>query len=285
MLSQRHHWLAIAVMCFCAGGLLPAVRAPSPFHKQTSAVAALFPAQSAIISSSNSGSGSAINAAARPPFAGPNNAYRGPNPATTVPLGAVDPHAPFPAASLRDVAAAHELHSVFAWRTIDFAYPTPAARQRALADGTFVPANNVPLGVDRHGERVFVTLPRWKGGIPASLAWLPLPTGNEAGLQGPTEPPMRPYPSWQAHGDPLRPDCAKLMSVYRLWVDECERLWVIDAGVVNATIAIRQVSLEREASCCRWKSLSRNIRSGFTMDSWGLENARERNYETLFRHN
>lgn len=31
------------------------------------------------------------------------------------------------------------------------------------------------------------------------------------------------------------------MSVYRVWVDECERLWVLDSGVVNATIQINQV--------------------------------------------
>lgn len=54
---------------------------------------------------------------------------------------------------------------------------------------------------------------------------------------------MRPYPSWDWHANPeaLQPDCTRLMSVYRIWVDECDRLWVLDAGIVNATIQINPV--------------------------------------------
>lgn len=49
--------------------------------------------------------------------------------------------------------------------------------------------------------------------------------------------------SWEWHANPEspQPDCSKLMSVYRVWVDECDRLWVLDSGVVNATIQINQV--------------------------------------------
>lgn len=132
----------------------------------------------------------------------------------------------------------------FQWRIIDFEYPTRAARSAAIAGGSFVPENNLPLGVDRHADRVFVTLPRWKNGVPASLAYLPLRGDLDGGAAAPTSPAMRPYPSWSAHApDPSSApaDCSRLMSVYRLWVDECERLWVLDAGVVNATIAINPI--------------------------------------------
>lgn len=69
-----------------------------------------------------------------------------------------------------------------------------------------------------------------------SLASLPLPALDRS-------PPMRPYPSWDWHANPeaLQPDCTRLMSVYRIWVDECDRLWVLDSGVVNATIQINPV--------------------------------------------
>lgn len=114
--------------------------------------------------------------------------------------------------------------------------PTVVDRQRAILSGDFVPINAVPLGVDRWRNRLFVTMPRWKNGIPASLATLSLPAIERS-------PPMRPYPSWDWHANPeaLNPDCTRLMSVYRIWVDECERLWVLDAGVVNATIQINPV--------------------------------------------
>lgn len=125
---------------------------------------------------------------------------------------------------------------IFEWRQLDFEYPTFLDRQRAILNGDFIPVNNVPLGVDRWRNRLFVTMPRWKNGVPASLASLSLPALDRS-------PPMRPYPSWDWHANPeaIQPDCTKLMSVYRIWVDECDRLWVLDAGVVNATIQINQV--------------------------------------------
>lgn len=125
---------------------------------------------------------------------------------------------------------------VYEWRQLDFEYPTFLDRQRAILNGDFIPINVVPLGVDRYRNRLFVTMPRWKNGIPASLASLPLPASDRS-------PPMRPYPSWDWHANPeaLQPDCTRLMSVYRIWVDECDRLWVLDSGTVNATIQINQV--------------------------------------------
>lgn len=107
---------------------------------------------------------------------------------------------------------------VYQWKILDFQYPSDAHRQQAIQSGDFVPENNLPLGVDRSGDRLFVTMPRWKNGVPASLAWLPLPPVY-------VNPPFIPYPDWSFHGNPDAPDCSKLMSVYRLWIDECQRLW------------------------------------------------------------
>lgn len=125
---------------------------------------------------------------------------------------------------------------VYEWRQLDFEYPTFLDRQRAILSGEFVPSNNLPLGVDRWRNRLFVTMPRWKNGVPASLATLPLPAVERS-------PQMRPYPSWDWHANPeaVQPDCSRLMSVYRIWIDECERLWILDAGIVNATVQINPV--------------------------------------------
>lgn len=125
---------------------------------------------------------------------------------------------------------------VYEWRQIDFEYPSLSHRQQAIINGAFVPTNNLPLGVERWRDRLFVTTPRWKNGVPATLSVLPLPATD-------TNAPLRPYPSWDWHADPeaSKPDCERLMSVYRLHIDECQRLWVLDAGVVNATISLNQL--------------------------------------------
>ncbi|XP_064537625.1 protein yellow [Drosophila montana] len=121
------------------------------------------------------------------------------------------------------------------WKYLDFEYPTFVERQLAIKNGEFVPKNNLPLGIDMYGGRLFITTPRWKDGVPASLVTVPYPTKE-------ISPALRPYPSWQAHSSPNNADCSKLISVYRTSIDaQCNRLWLIDSGIVNATISLNQI--------------------------------------------
>ncbi|XP_068153096.1 dopaminechrome tautomerase [Drosophila tropicalis] len=120
------------------------------------------------------------------------------------------------------------------WKYLDFEYPTFVRRQRAISNGEFVPKNNLPLGIDMYRNRLFITTPRWRDGVPASLSTVPYPAIE-------TSPNLHPYPNWEAHGDPFNPDCSKLISVYRTAIDSCQRLWLIDSGIVNATISLRQI--------------------------------------------
>ncbi|XP_030566601.1 protein yellow isoform X1 [Drosophila novamexicana] len=124
---------------------------------------------------------------------------------------------------------------VHEWKYLDFEYPTFVERQLAIKNGDFVPRNNLPLGIDIYGSRLFITTPRWKDGVPASLVTVPYPTKE-------ISPALKPYPSWQAHSSPNNPDCSKLISVYRTAVDaKCNRLWLIDSGIVNATISLNPI--------------------------------------------
>lgn len=92
----------------------------------------------------------------------------------------------------------------------------------------------MPLGIDVHGRRLFITTPRWKDGVPASISTITYPSKE-------LSPALRPYPNWAAHGDPYNPICTKLISVYRTFIDDCERLWLIDSGIINATVSLRQI--------------------------------------------
>ncbi|CAG9812796.1 unnamed protein product [Phaedon cochleariae] len=54
---------------------------------------------------------------------------------------------------------------------------------------------NIPLektGVDVHGDRIFVSMPKWKTGVPATLAVLPR-------VPRELSPKLVPYPNWQWH--------------------------------------------------------------------------------------
>lgn len=62
----------------------------------------------------------------------------------------------------------------FEWKQIDFDFPNDNARAEALKSGEFIPQNNLPLGLERWRNKLFVTLPRWKDGTAASLTYIDL---------------------------------------------------------------------------------------------------------------
>lgn len=66
------------------------------------------------------------------------------------------------------------LRVAYEWKQIDFNYPSEEQRQQAIDSKEFIAANVIPLGLEVYRSRLFVTLPRWKGGVPASLAYLDL---------------------------------------------------------------------------------------------------------------
>ncbi|XP_055372763.1 protein yellow-like isoform X2 [Condylostylus longicornis] len=123
---------------------------------------------------------------------------------------------------------------IYQWKYLDFEFNTYQRRKLAISRSEYIPENNLPLGIDISSDRIFVTTPRWKDGVPASLNFLP---------KNPNElsPLLQPYPNLDEHGDPYNPDCNKLISVYRTQIDECGRLWCIDSGIVNATVNLNQI--------------------------------------------
>ncbi|XP_063240684.1 protein yellow-like [Bacillus rossius redtenbacheri] len=115
------------------------------------------------------------------------------------------------------------LRELYRWKQVDLLYPSRAARAAAEASGELVPGNNLPLGLEVWRDRVFVTLPRWKPGVPATLAYVP-----RSG-EGPS-PLLRAWPDWDSQNSS---DCRGLTSVFRVAADPCGRLWVLDSGLVD----------------------------------------------------
>lgn len=80
----------------------------------------------------------------------------------------------------------------YAWKQLDFKYPSEAERDIAISSGDFIPENNLPLGIEVWKNRLFVTMPKWKNGVPATLAVIPRDPLE-------TSPQLVPYPSWDWH--------------------------------------------------------------------------------------
>ncbi|CAK1547166.1 unnamed protein product [Leptosia nina] len=121
--------------------------------------------------------------------------------------------------------------TLYRWKQMDFVFPSPEEREIAVNNGQYVQANVIPLGVERWKSRVFVSTPRWKKGIPASLSCLPI-VAEEA------SPPLTPYPSWDWH---TADNCTGITSVFRMAIDHCGVMWVLDSGQVEAFETPRQI--------------------------------------------
>ncbi|ALC39395.1 yellow-b [Drosophila busckii] len=122
------------------------------------------------------------------------------------------------------------LRVAYEWREMDFKYESDDARWTAIESGAFKPANVIPFGIELHRQRLFVTLPRWRHGVPATLGYLDL---NDTSSKMPV---LQPYPSWVAHN--LAETEPELVSPFRVRADRCGRLWVLDsriAGVLEQT--------------------------------------------------
>lgn len=115
------------------------------------------------------------------------------------------------------------LNMEYGWKRMDFAFRSDAERRNAVRAGTYNYTKIIPLDVDiweKAGrKKVFVTMPTDEG-VPATLC-----TVSSEG--DPHAPLMTPYPDWSWH---RRGDCRSISSVYRVAIDEYDRLWVMDRG-------------------------------------------------------
>lgn len=69
---------------------------------------------------------------------------------------------------------ANKLQTVYQWQEIDFKYNNADERQAAIDAKTFIPQNVIPVAMEVVENRLFLTLPRLRPGVPASLAYIDL---------------------------------------------------------------------------------------------------------------
>ncbi|CAH0719375.1 unnamed protein product, partial [Brenthis ino] len=119
-------------------------------------------------------------------------------------------------------------NTLYKWKQVDFEFPSESHRKYAIANGDYVPANVLPLGLEIWGSRVWVTIPSWRRGVPATLATVPR-------YGGVTSPRLTPYPDWSFHRAFNKANnCSGLTSVFRMNIDNCGRLWVLDSGQIDS---------------------------------------------------
>ncbi|XP_058125130.1 protein yellow [Anopheles ziemanni] len=141
------------------------------------------------------------------------------------------------AVPFQTVVEAVKLKEKFKWREVSYAWPSEETKQEALRSGNYIVHNNLPLGLERWRDKLFITVPRWKSGVAASLTYV--------NVSDEISPDLRPYPSWEENQLPTDhhtmsdedskylKNNASIISTFRVRADECDRLWVMDTGLAD----------------------------------------------------
>ncbi|XP_033761597.1 uncharacterized protein LOC117343364 [Pecten maximus] len=111
---------------------------------------------------------------------------------------------------------------VYKWITLEFDWPNDTIKQQYIANEDYIPENNAINGIKVYNESVYLTIPRLKKGIPATLAVV-INNGSDS-------PVLRPYPNWHMH---RKDDCDALYLVQSMEIDpNTGYMWILDTGLV-----------------------------------------------------
>lgn len=106
-------------------------------------------------------------------------------------------------------------------RGVSFQPPSSDPRQ------SYIFENNIPMGANRWENKLFITIPRRRLGVPSTLNFIWTNTTDKHNI------PLIPYPNAEVNQLPSPGGNGLLVSVYRTAIDTCNRLWMVDTGMLE----------------------------------------------------
>lgn len=123
---------------------------------------------------------------------------------------------------LTTVANGQRFKVLYEWNYINFTWFDEDHIQSAVTSGRYIPENNIISGIKYYDDYFYITLPRMKEGVPATLARIPAKA-----YENDTEPLLEPFPSW---GMNTEGDCNAFQNVQNVEIDTKGRMWILDGG-------------------------------------------------------
>lgn len=130
------------------------------------------------------------------------------------------------------------------WTGTHFQWPCSSTKALYKSSGKFISKNGIVTRAQIFRDEVFVALPRYKSGVPATLAKTTLKRGACHAV-------LVPFPCWKMQEEG---NCKALQSVVDIVLDANDVLWVLDTGIVN--------SMETPIRKCPPKVIAFNARNG-----------------------
>ncbi|XP_031627079.1 major royal jelly protein 1 [Contarinia nasturtii] len=139
------------------------------------------------------------------------------------------------------------------WTGGTFEWPCSQTKSLYKSSGKYISKNIIATRAQIIGDNVYVALPRYKSGVPATLAR----TGFKKGSCAAT---LSPFPCWSMQEEG---NCQSLQSVVDIVADRNNILWALDVGVVN--------TLETPVRRCPPKVLAISTKTGKVLKTISLE--------------
>ena len=112
------------------------------------------------------------------------------------------------AAAAKSANASSSSELLHSWTTVDYDWPSAEAQFNFTKDGRFIQDNCALAGVKMWKDDIFVTVPRWRPGVPATLAKVVTKASRSL---------LQPWPSFemQTIGDPSSLQFVQSMEIDR----------------------------------------------------------------------
>ena len=135
------------------------------------------------------------------------------------------------------VQANQNYRVIYQWNLIESEWQNLEDREKSLANGSYIPENNPITGIKLWKDNLYLTIPRWRNGVPATLtvtSATPDQTlvNTQHGIQNlnVVNPKLKPFPNWEMQ---RIGDCNAFQFVQSMEIDPMGRMWVIDSGRID----------------------------------------------------
>ena len=114
---------------------------------------------------------------------------------------------------------------VYQWNIIEYEWPNSTFKEQEISRGNHEPENSTINGIKVYNDKVYVTTPRLKTGVPSTLNVI---VENQQPGNTSVQYVLRPFPSWDMQA---WNDCNALQLVQSMEIDvNTGYMWIIDTG-------------------------------------------------------
>lgn len=157
------------------------------------------------------------------------------------------------ASASESAATSSSAQTSLLWTGASFDWPCPSTKALYKSSGKYVSRNIIATRAQIARDSVFLALPRYKAGSPATLVQTNL-------KQGSCHTTLQPFPCWSMQEEG---NCQALQSAVDIFLDNNDVLWVLDIGVTN--------SLESPVRKCPPKVIAFNVKTGKVLKMISLD--------------